>query len=259
MVNADFTAKMEGDPTTSKKVKRTGWCCSSASTARSRDHLDRALVEMKDWKRIEIPTEIACEKCGKPLVVKWGRNGESFLACSGYPACKNTKANSCAMKKARSRPSPSRPPTKSAPPAAPRWSIAAVASGEFGLLALSRVQDHAPSQPRHHVSQARLRRLLDREALQARIAVLWLLELQQQGCDFVSWDRPIKEPCPDCGTPFLLQKQTRQGPKLRCSVCAYATEVDNDDSPELPGEESSEEVEGRLAPSPRSQPVLSPR
>ena len=31
-----------------------------------------------------------CEKCGKPMVIKWGRMGE-FLACSGYPECKNTK------------------------------------------------------------------------------------------------------------------------------------------------------------------------
>ena len=31
-----------------------------------------------------------CEKCGKPMVLKKGRYGE-FLACSGYPECKNTK------------------------------------------------------------------------------------------------------------------------------------------------------------------------
>ena len=31
-----------------------------------------------------------CEECGADMVVKWGRNGR-FLACSGYPKCKNTK------------------------------------------------------------------------------------------------------------------------------------------------------------------------
>jgi DNA topoisomerase-1 len=31
-----------------------------------------------------------CEKCGKPMIVKHGRYG-SFIACSGYPECKNTK------------------------------------------------------------------------------------------------------------------------------------------------------------------------
>ncbi|HUJ09294.1 MAG TPA: DNA topoisomerase 3 [Verrucomicrobiae bacterium] len=34
-------------------------------------------------------TEIKCEKCGKPMVVRSGRRGE-FLACSGYPECKTT-------------------------------------------------------------------------------------------------------------------------------------------------------------------------
>jgi len=32
-----------------------------------------------------------CEKCGKPMVIKQGRFGE-FLACSGYPDCKNTRS-----------------------------------------------------------------------------------------------------------------------------------------------------------------------
>lgn len=31
-----------------------------------------------------------CEKCGKAMVIKWGRNGK-FKACSGYPDCMNTK------------------------------------------------------------------------------------------------------------------------------------------------------------------------
>jgi len=32
----------------------------------------------------------SCDKCGKPLVIKWGRHGR-FVACSGFPACKNTR------------------------------------------------------------------------------------------------------------------------------------------------------------------------
>lgn len=35
-------------------------------------------------------TDEICELCGKPMVIKQGRFGE-FLACSGYPECKNTK------------------------------------------------------------------------------------------------------------------------------------------------------------------------
>src|SRR5262249_9058027 len=52
--------------------------------------LEQAEKTMRDVKREEIPTDIVCDKCGSPMVIKWGRNG-SFLACSSYPACKNTK------------------------------------------------------------------------------------------------------------------------------------------------------------------------
>ena len=35
-------------------------------------------------------TDIACDKCTKPMVIKTGRFGE-FLSCTGYPGCKNTR------------------------------------------------------------------------------------------------------------------------------------------------------------------------
>ena len=52
--------------------------------------LARAKVEMRDVKREAIPTDQVCDKCGKPMVLKWGRFGQ-FLACSGYPECRNTR------------------------------------------------------------------------------------------------------------------------------------------------------------------------
>ena len=52
--------------------------------------LRRAEKHMVDIKRMEKPTDLSCEKCGRSMVVKWGRHG-SFLACSGYPDCTNTR------------------------------------------------------------------------------------------------------------------------------------------------------------------------
>ena len=46
--------------------------------------LENAEDNMTNIKRLEKPTDLTCEKCGKPLVVKWGQHG-SFLACTGYP------------------------------------------------------------------------------------------------------------------------------------------------------------------------------
>jgi DNA topoisomerase-1 len=52
--------------------------------------LSRAEEHMTDIKRMEKPTDLICDKCGKPMVIKWGRHG-SFIACSGYPDCTNTR------------------------------------------------------------------------------------------------------------------------------------------------------------------------
>ena len=53
--------------------------------------LERAAKEMRNVKqeREEITDEV-CEKCGKPMKIKYGRFGK-FLACTGFPKCKNTK------------------------------------------------------------------------------------------------------------------------------------------------------------------------
>jgi len=53
--------------------------------------VEKAQVDMKDVKQKLIETDEICEKCGKPMVVRWGRFGK-FIACSGFPECKNTKA-----------------------------------------------------------------------------------------------------------------------------------------------------------------------
>ena len=39
---------------------------------------------------MEKPTDLICDKCGKPMVIKWGKHG-SFIACTGYPECTNTR------------------------------------------------------------------------------------------------------------------------------------------------------------------------
>ncbi|MEO6759347.1 MAG: type I DNA topoisomerase, partial [Saprospiraceae bacterium] len=52
--------------------------------------LERAAVQMTDIKRMEKPTDFICDKCGKPMVIKWGKHG-SFIACTGYPECTSTR------------------------------------------------------------------------------------------------------------------------------------------------------------------------
>jgi len=53
-------------------------------------------MESADLKKEEIKSDLqeeagmSCDACGKPMVIRWGRNGR-FIACSGYPDCKNTR------------------------------------------------------------------------------------------------------------------------------------------------------------------------
>lgn len=42
-------------------------------------------------KKEVVTTDEVCEKCGKPMIIKWGRKGK-FLSCSGYPQCKHAKS-----------------------------------------------------------------------------------------------------------------------------------------------------------------------
>jgi DNA topoisomerase I len=51
----------------------------------------RAEVEMPAPQKAKpIPTDIVCEECGEPMVIRAGRSGK-FLGCSKYPKCRNTK------------------------------------------------------------------------------------------------------------------------------------------------------------------------
>jgi len=52
--------------------------------------LNKAKKGMRNVKREETPTDLVCEKCSSPMVIKWGKNGR-FLCCSKYPDCKNTR------------------------------------------------------------------------------------------------------------------------------------------------------------------------
>ena len=53
--------------------------------------LQKADAEMERVELKPEPTGENCEKCGSPLVIKYGRFGK-FIACSGYPKCRNSKS-----------------------------------------------------------------------------------------------------------------------------------------------------------------------
>lgn len=48
------------------------------------------MIKQEEVKKHEETTNEVCEKCGKPMIIKFGRFGK-FLACTGFPDCRNTK------------------------------------------------------------------------------------------------------------------------------------------------------------------------
>lgn len=90
ILNVEFTAHMEGELDKIEDGQLKWQKAMQEFYAPFSESLVRAKKDMKNIKAEETPTDITCEKCGKQLIIKWGRNGK-FLACTGYPECKNTK------------------------------------------------------------------------------------------------------------------------------------------------------------------------
>ncbi len=92
LVSIDFTASME------EKLDQVEEAKSDMKTMLQEfyspfkatvDHAEHAMEEMKGI--LDEETDLVCEKCGRPMVKKLGRFG-FFLACSGFPECRNSKS-----------------------------------------------------------------------------------------------------------------------------------------------------------------------
>ena len=90
IVDSDFTAQMEDrldDVETEgiewKSVIRDFYGGFEEELKEADEKIEKVVVE-------DTPTDEICEQCGKPMVIRHGRFGE-FLACSGFPDCKNTR------------------------------------------------------------------------------------------------------------------------------------------------------------------------
>ena len=90
IVDLKFTAKMENDldkvaagEEDWRDVMKTFWDPFEKQVLKVTEEADKMKVEVET-------TDAICEKCGKSMVVRYGKFGK-FLACSGFPECKNTK------------------------------------------------------------------------------------------------------------------------------------------------------------------------
>lgn len=92
IVNVDFTAEMETNLDLVEEGKADWVQTLGSFYGEFAQNLQEAEKKM-EGTRLQVPdevTDVICENCGRNMVVKVGRYGK-FLACPGYPECKNTK------------------------------------------------------------------------------------------------------------------------------------------------------------------------
>ncbi|MGD8327892.1 MAG: type I DNA topoisomerase [Acidobacteriota bacterium] len=187
------------------------------------EELETAQAEMRDVKREEIETDEVCEKCGKPMVIKWGRFGR-FLACTGYPECKNTKQlakNGEVAETVEPEPTGEDCP-KCGKPLVRR-------SGRFGpFVGCSGFPDCRYIQPKTtgvKCPQCGKGELVEKRTRKGRT---FFGCDQYPDCDFATWKPPLPIKCPECGHPFLeLRRRKGQPDKMGCpnKECDYVTEA----------------------------------
>jgi len=228
ILNVEFTAGMEdeldkiedGKEKWTKAMKRF-------YTPFERD-LKKAAKEMRDVKRQEVPTDIACEKCGALMVVKWGRNGE-FIACPNYPECKNTKnfkrSNEGEIEIAAEE-QVDEACEKCGKPMLLRF-------GKFGkFLGCSGYPECKNIQPLQKPVDLGIKCPECKEGnikeRKSRWGKMFYGCDKYPECKFASWDKPMPTPCPDCDSPILVEKVTkRAGRTHRCykKECGYSIPV----------------------------------
>lgn len=97
LLDPQFTAKMEEDLDKIEEEKQDWVEMLKGFYQPFLQDLNKARKDMRTLKKEVIKTDKHCEKCGRLMVIRWGRKGR-FLACSGFPQCKYTLPLSTGVK-----------------------------------------------------------------------------------------------------------------------------------------------------------------
>lgn len=177
--------------------------------------LQKAPAQIRDAKKeLEEISEEICDKCGRNMIIKWGRYGR-FLACSGYPECQNIKnIKSLAAQEEKAK---AEEPTDAI--CEKCNSPMVIKTGRYGrFLACSSYPKCKNTKtlglgikcPKPNCDGE----LVARRTKKGR-TFYGCSKFPQ--CDFSIWDKPIAEKCPRCNAPFLVEKSAKDRPSyLAC-------------------------------------------
>ena len=90
VINVAFTAKIEEEFDEIAEGKENWKEVISEFYGPFEENVERVEKELEHVQLVEEVSDVPCEKCGRMMVIKYGRYGK-FLACPGFPECRNAK------------------------------------------------------------------------------------------------------------------------------------------------------------------------
>jgi DNA topoisomerase-1 len=211
LIDIGFTARMEEELDEIENAKMK-WAkvVKRFYTPFAKD-LSEASKESGRLKPEDIATEETCEKCGKPMVIRWGRHGR-FLACTGFPRCRNAKP----LNGDAGAPAAETIPTEETCEKCGKPMV--IRSGRYGkFLACSTY----PTCKNTKALPTGVKCPLDKgdivERTSKRGRPFWSCS-NYPNCTFSLWYRPLQKSCPECNAPFLVEQRNRGGELFHACV-----------------------------------------
>ena len=208
LIDVNFTAKMEDelDRIEDGKLK---WVKVVKDFHKPFDRdLKEALQATGKVKPQDIPTETVCEKCELPMVIRWGRHGR-FLACTGFPQCKNTRP--LQTDGTEQNPAAGQAVQETSEVCEKCGAPMVIKAGRYGkFLACSKYPECKNTRPLATGIKCPQDGGDIVERRSKRGKQFWSCSKYPE-CKFASWYRPVPKKCPDCGADFLLEKRDKVG------------------------------------------------
>src|SRR3954471_6351866 len=153
-----------------------------------------------------------CENCGKPMAMKRGRFGQS-LACTGYPECKTTR-KIITTKQGMTAAKPDQVLDEKCPKCESNLVLKHGRFGEFTACSNYPACKYVKQKSTGLVCPKDGGDVVERKSKRGKA---FYGCANYPDCDFVLWNKPVLEPCPQCGEKFLIEKITkRHGRQLLC-------------------------------------------
>jgi DNA topoisomerase-1 len=168
------------------------------------------VVDLPDVDKVDLSEqgeEEFCENCGRPMVLKKGRFG-TFFACSAYPDCKTTKQIGGAQRKA------DQPLEEKCPQCGHNLVLKSGRFGEFTACgnypACKYVKQKTIGVSCPECSEGEIIERVTRKGK------TFYGCNRYPDCNFVAWGKPVPEKCPECGSPYMVEKWLKAGPVWQC-------------------------------------------